>query len=200
MCSLVISTLGARCVDQTTDGGGRWSSCRRSSSHLRKHHVSTGGGAGAGEMKNLGAREEKVAKENGRERAGSLDSKWITPTRAVSANRRRRKVELKSQNGGEGENEKKITLGDGSVVFECPTPTPTSSGEQEEELSDWIKGGEAEEGKYCLVKSLHHCWGLLMIRWVRNPIKSKHRDHQLPNSLGRMKSRQNCTVWTAAAC
>ena len=55
---------------------------------------------------------------------------------------------------GEGENEKRITLGDGSVVFQCPTPTPTFSSEQVEELNDWIKGGEAEEGKYCLVKSL----------------------------------------------
>lgn len=36
ICSVVITALGVCCLDQTADGGGQWSSCTQSSSHLCK--------------------------------------------------------------------------------------------------------------------------------------------------------------------
>ena len=162
---------------KTTDGGGRRSSCRRSSSHLcrlplingrRKRRRWKNGWSGAEKKKG----EEKCEDE---EREGVKREQVHTYTGCQQitggGGQGRRKVKLKSHNRAAGRQNiqegrwerkgggriarKKITLGDGSIVFERITPTQAFSNQQEEELNvrsgGWGGGGgggdEIERGE-----------------------------------------------------
>lgn len=128
-------------------------------------HLSTGGGRWGDGRAGVREKEKEQKREERYQENRFSRFKLITPTWAVSTNRRRRtrrrKGKIKESKRSSGKEEiqegrweweggitrKKITLGDGSIVLESITPTQAFSNEQEEELNDWIRGGEAIKWK-----------------------------------------------------